>query len=225
MRLVNLSVIDEHAQNEIQSINSGFQHSMQEEIKSAIDFTKIYNNYRHHIILAGYQRNTYEIQMTLRTELKRLNCSVQSHYASLVTMLTREPTHLMNRDYCNRFQQYGGNINGIEVRNSIGDDLEFLLQRTIATSDNFLTNCLTDWTDWFRNEDVYTYHFYEMSDDELMNLDPFENRLLRSLARYPSVQESAFECPLWLINGHEKVEMDNEWKYVLSLCNRNTILV
>ena len=230
MKLVNLSVIDEDAQNEIQSIHSNLTSLFQYNVFRRLTFDSInndenlYEDYLHHIIWAGHPNDSI-----IRTELERLQGPLSSRSVSLrslVTILAREPTHKINRDYCIQLQNYGGFINETHVQNSIGDDLENLLQQItghifIRNRDIFVSS------DWFQNEEVDSYHFYEISDNEWINLRRSDKRILHSLKRHPEFWESGTlgSVPLsGTLNIDQEVSTD-EWKYVLSLCHRKTSLV
>ena len=226
MKLVNLSVIDEDAQNDIQSIHSNFttKSLFIEEIYNRREGIYNYLGYQHHFIWAG------DLEYLLRHELLRLKSICPPGFDShrfIVTALTREPKHLTNLDHWIQFQQYGGNINRIHVQNSIGDDLENLLQRITSP-------IITDRPWWDKptgifppDEDVDSYHFYAVSDKELKNLDLSYKKMLNSLERYPGILNSELGFRNWKMktNIDGEVKIDNEWKYVLSLCNRKTTLI
>ena len=121
MKLANLSVIDENDQNEIQNIftrysNSRFQSTRHDHlwlnwtkdevgkiIQSQLQF--LHTDYQRHIIWAGHPNDSI-----IRNELYRLNRCVQSRCGlrTLVTILTREPVYLGNRDHCIELQDMGG---------------------------------------------------------------------------------------------------------------------
>ena len=80
---------------------------------------------------------------------------------------------------------------------------------------------------WSQNEEIDSYHFHEMSDNELMNLDPSDKKILNSLERYPGIMEFDMDFRSWKMkkNIQGEVKLDNEWKYVLCLCTRKTTLI
>ena len=202
MKFVNLSAIDEDSQNEIQSINPDVRYPIHEEIRSIFDLTVNDENYYPHILWAG-DTNDYFI----RSGLERLRRSEPDRFAafqSLATILTRKSVQITNRENCIHLQKYGGSIEKKVVKISIGDDLENLLQQITSgifmTERNFLNS-------WFRNREIDSYHFYEMSQNEL-DLDHSDKRL----------GKDPFDKTFKMIFNKK----NDEWKYVLALCQRKT---
>ena len=204
MKLVNSAAIDEDAQNEIQSMHSNI--TSNHVIRKGLTSDSIKNdenlneNYLHHVIWAGHLNDDIT---SIQNELSRL----KGLTPSLVTMLTREPTHIINCDHCIELQHNGGHINGKKVNISIGDDIENLLQR--ISSQNFMTNRdIFDLSDGFQTEEVDSYHFYEMSDNKISH-----KSMLHSLNRYPRFWKSDLGNGNWEIKKNidedEKMDCNN----------------
>ena len=187
MKFVNLSVIDEDAKNEIQSIHSNITYSFNEGLRSIFDFTEndenLHDDYFHHIIWAG-DSTDYLTQCGLeRFFSRRSEPNLFGSLQSLATILTRKSVQITNRENCIHLQKYGGSINGKLVKFSIGDDLENLLQR--ITSGFFMNY------KYFRIVD--SYHFYEMSEDEL-DLDHSSKSILHSLGNIHNDETFKIMC-------------------------------
>ena len=151
----------------------------------------------------------------------------------MLTVLFREAKHLTNREFCKQLHQSGGVVGGKETSISIGDDLENLSERII---DKFLTTSRGTFValDWPFREKIYAYHFFEMSENELMALDDADKRILRSLGKYPDdmnrISTEAIKKMKMKIDNDFPIDLLNirnakESIYILSLCLRRTSLI
>ena len=147
----------------------------------------------------------------------------------MLTVLFREAKHLTNRESCKQLQQSGGVVGGKETTISIGDDLENLSERI---TDKFLTTSRGTFVslDWPFREEIYAYHFFEMSESELKALDDFERRILRSLEKYPDDKkristEAINRMKMNIDKDFLPIGNSKEPVYILSLCLRKTSLI
>ena len=151
----------------------------------------------------------------------------------LFTVLSREPKHLTNRDFCIQLQRSGGIVGGKETAISIGDDLENLLERI---TEKFITTDRGTFVslDWPTKQEIFAYHFFEMTDNDLMALDDYEKRFVRSLGKYPAdnkaidaeaISKMIIDYDMTDPNSPNVKDIAKETIYILSLCLRKTSLI
>ena len=168
-----------------------------------------------------------------QTELERAIQAFDFRRKVLFTVLSREPKHLTSREFCIQLQRSGGIVGGKETAISIGDDLENLLERII---EKFITTNRGTFVslDWPYREEIFAYHFFEMTDNEVKALNDYEKRIVRSLGKYPAenkaIDAEAFSKKIIDFdmadpNSPNIKDIAKETIYILSLCLRKTSLI
>ena len=177
LKLANKCVIEEEAGNEIatiQSINvkendTSLTKDIHELIiKALLAYEQNQDNnhtdYHCHLVWTGDIDSESEQILELTLRAFKFN-------EPLLTVLSRKPQFITNRDYCINLQNHGGLISGKRTTKSFGDDLENVLNVIQRISQ---LRC---------KEKCSSHHFYEMSDDEFKDLDISEKILFQSLPK------------------------------------------